>query len=71
MDVTAAFLQGHQIDYVGTSSPGLAMERIIEMLDGIRSCDLFKNPAIRELLEELASGGTSQRRMSARRSIGQ
>lgn len=58
VDVTAAFLQGHQIDYVGTSSPGLAMERIIEMLGGIRGCALFKNPAIRELLEELASGGT-------------
>lgn len=58
VDVTKSFLQGHQIDYVGTSSPGLAMERIVEMLGGIRGCELFKNAAIRDLLEELASGGT-------------
>jgi hypothetical protein len=45
-DVTKAFLKGHQIDYTGPSSPGLAMERIIEMLGGIRGCDLFKNAAI-------------------------
>jgi hypothetical protein len=58
VDVTKSFLQGHQIDYVGSSSPGMAMERIIEMLGGIRGCDLFKNVGIRDLLEELASGDT-------------
>ena len=58
VDITQAFLQGKEIEYVRTSSPGLAMERIIEMFGGIRGCNLFRNSAIRELLEELASGGT-------------
>lgn len=58
VDVAQAFLQGKEVDYVSTSSPGLAMERIIEMFGGIRGCDLFRNSAIRDLLEELAAGGT-------------
>jgi hypothetical protein len=71
-DVTCAFLRGKEIEYVGTSSPGLAMERIVEMFGGVRGCDLFKNSAIRELLEELATGGTklaSEVRASVNRSM--
>ena len=51
-----AFLRGKNIEYLNTSPPGLALERIIEMFKGLDACTLFQNLAIRELLEELASG---------------
>jgi hypothetical protein len=53
-----AFLQGKNIEYVKTSTPGLALERILEMFKGLRGCELFQNSAIRDLLDELASGGS-------------
>ncbi len=56
IDAVRAFLEGKGIEYMRTSSPGLALTRIIEMLDGFYKCDVFQNPAIRELLEELATG---------------
>ena len=56
IDVVGAFLKGNEIEYMQTSSPGLALTRIIEMLDGFYKCEVFQNPAIRELLEELATG---------------
>jgi hypothetical protein len=54
----AAFLHGKDIEYIKTSTPGLTLERIIEMFKGLRDCDLFKNAAIRELLDELAFGAS-------------
>jgi hypothetical protein len=56
IDAVRAFLEGKEIEYLHTSSPGLALTRIIEMLDGFYKCEVFQNPAIRELLEELATG---------------
>ena len=50
------FLRGKNIEYLNTSPLGLALERIIEMFRGLGACTLFQNAAIRELLEELASG---------------
>ncbi|MGA8875915.1 MAG: hypothetical protein WB555_10290 [Candidatus Korobacteraceae bacterium] len=55
-DVVKAFLDGTGIEYVDTSSPGLALKRIIEMMDGFYSCEMFQNAAIRQTLEELATG---------------
>lgn len=55
-EVVKASLQGKRVEYVGTSTSGLALERIIEMFKGLRDCELFQNAAIRELLDELASG---------------
>ncbi len=54
--VVSNFLEGTGVEYLRTSSPGLALTRIIEMLDGFYKCEVFQNPAIRELLEELATG---------------
>jgi len=53
-----AFLRGKNVEYLDTSPPGLALERIIEMFKGLWACTPFQNAAIRELLEELASGGS-------------
>ena len=55
-DIAKAFLEGVGIEYVGTSSPGLALMRIIEMMEGFQSCEMFRNAAIRETLDELATG---------------
>jgi len=56
IDAVRAFLHGTGIEYLRTSSPGLALTRIIEMLDGFYKCEIFQNAAIRELLDELATG---------------
>ncbi len=55
-DVVRSFLQGIEIEYLGTSSPGLALERIVEMTNGFHNCKIFQNSAIRAALEELANG---------------
>jgi hypothetical protein len=57
VDAVKAFLKGKDIEYLKTSTPGLALQRLIEMFKGLRDYRLFQNSAIRELLEELASGG--------------
>jgi hypothetical protein len=56
INAVSAFLEGKEIEYMRTSSPGLALTRIIEMLDGFHKCEVFRNPAIREVLEDLATG---------------
>ena len=56
IDVVRSFLHGKGIEYLRTSSPGLALTRIIEMLDGFYKCEIFQNAAIRDLLDELATG---------------
>jgi hypothetical protein len=58
VDAVKAFLKGKDIEYLKTSTPGLALERIIEMFKGgLRDCQLFQNTAIRDLLDQLSSGG--------------
>lgn len=56
IQVVRAFLQGMQIEYLQSSSPGLALSRIVEMMGGFRNCEIFQNSAIRETLEDLATG---------------
>jgi len=58
IEAVEAFLKGKDIKYLNTSSPGLALNRILEMLGGLDNCDLFQNIAVRELLDELASGAS-------------
>jgi hypothetical protein len=47
-DVIKAFLQGSGIEYLQTSSPGLALARILEMMGSFHSCEVFQNEAIRQ-----------------------
>lgn len=54
--VVQSFLKGRDIEYLQTSSPGLALTRIIEMMEGLHRCEIFQNSAIRETLEELSTG---------------
>ena len=55
-EAVSSFLEGKGIKYLQTSSPGLALTRIVEMLNGFHSCEIFQNPAIRNTLEELSTG---------------
>ena len=57
-DVVKAFLHGVNIQYKETSSPGLALQRIVEMMDGFNKCEVFRNEAIRDTLDEMANGDT-------------
>jgi hypothetical protein len=54
--VVQSFLLGRGIEYLQISSPGLALSRIIEMMDGFYNCEIFRNSAIRETLEDLSTG---------------
>jgi hypothetical protein len=56
IDGVRAFLEGKELEYLRTSSPGLALTRIIEMMEGFHSCEIFRSSAIRELLEDLSTG---------------
>jgi hypothetical protein len=56
IEAVSAFLKGTQIEYLQTSSPGLALTRVVEMMDGFRNCEIFQNSAIREALEDLSTG---------------
>jgi hypothetical protein len=55
-DIIKAFLDGNGLTYKGTSTAGLALERIIESLDGLRGCRVFQNSAIRDILNRLSNG---------------
>jgi hypothetical protein len=56
IEVVKAFLQGSGIEYVQTSIPGLALARILEMMGSFHSCEVFQNEAIRQTLEDMATG---------------
>jgi hypothetical protein len=56
VDAVRAFLKGFGIEYQRISPPGLVLERIIEMFQGLRDCELFQNAAVRQLLDHLANG---------------
>jgi hypothetical protein len=56
IEVVRAFLEGSGIEYVQTSGPGLALARILEMMGGFHSCEVFQNDAIRQTLEDMAKG---------------
>jgi hypothetical protein len=55
-EAVRSFLEGRDVEYLGTSSPGLALTRIIEMMDELYKCEIFQNLAIRETLEGLSTG---------------
>lgn len=55
-DVLNAFLKGYGFNYRQTSSPGLALERILEQMGGLFGCRAFQNPGIREVIERLSNG---------------
>ncbi|MFZ0913581.1 MAG: hypothetical protein WAN09_09850 [Candidatus Korobacteraceae bacterium] len=55
-DVVQGFLDGASVQYKETSSPGLALHRIIEMVGGFYNCEVFRNSAIRDTLDEMANG---------------
>jgi len=55
-DVLKAFLKGYGINYRQTSSPGLALARILEQMGGLFGCRTFQNPGVREVIERLSDG---------------
>ena len=55
-DVVKAFLHGMNVQYKEASSPGLALQRIMEMMEGFYKCEVFRNEAIRDTLDEMANG---------------
>jgi hypothetical protein len=55
-EVLQGYLKDGGFKYLKTSSPGLALERIIEQMGGLLSCGVFQNSGVREIIEELADG---------------
>jgi hypothetical protein len=56
VEVTQSFLEGSKIEYRSIGSPGLALTRIIEMMNGFQNCEIFRNSAVRDSLEDLSTG---------------
>lgn len=54
--VVSSFLEGVGVKYLETSPPGLALVRIIEMMETLHSCEIFQNTAIRETLDVMGTG---------------
>jgi hypothetical protein len=55
-DVLKAYLRGHGVSYLKVSSPGLALERILEQMGGLFGCRAFQNPGVRGVIEKLSNG---------------
>jgi hypothetical protein len=55
-DVLKAFLKNYGFDYRQISSPGLALERIMDQLGGLFGCRIFQNAGVRELIQRLSNG---------------
>ena len=55
-NVWTAYLKDCGFTYLKTSSPGLALDRIIEQLGGIHHCQIFQNSGVRELVHDLSDG---------------
>ena len=51
-----AYLRDCGFTYLKTSSAGIALDRIIEQLGGIRSCQIFQNAGVRQLVSVLSNG---------------
>jgi len=56
-DVLKSFLKNYDFEFRQLSSPGLALERIVEQLGGLFGCRMFQNPGVRELIHRLSAGG--------------
>ena len=55
-EVFAGYLRDASIRYLKTSSPGLALERIVDQLEGFHSCAIFRNAGVRSLIEKAVDG---------------
>lgn len=55
-ELLQAYLKDGGFTYLKASSPGLALERIIEQLGGLHQCSLLQNSGVREIIEKLANG---------------
>jgi len=56
IQVVKSYLQGVGVKYLETSSPGLALVRIIDMMETLHTCEIFQNSAIRDTLDEMGMG---------------
>jgi hypothetical protein len=57
-DVFRAYLKDAGFTYVKTSSPGLALERIVEQFGGLFSCSVLQNSGVRDIVSQLAHGSS-------------
>jgi hypothetical protein len=55
-EVLRAYLKGGGFTYLGTSTPGLTLERVVEQLGGLLPCQVLKNSGVREVIDTLARG---------------
>jgi hypothetical protein len=56
--VFQSYLKDGGLTYLKASSPGLALERIIEQLGGLLGCSVLQNAGVREIIERLATGSS-------------
>jgi len=63
-----AYLKDGGFSYLKTSSPGLALERIIEQMGGLLPCSVLQNSGVREIIAELA-GGSAMNAQTVRKMI--
>jgi hypothetical protein len=55
-DILSAYLKDGGLAFMGVSTPGLTLERIIEQMGGLLSCAIFQNAGVRKTVETLAGG---------------
>jgi len=56
VEVLGAYLRDSNLKYLETSSPGRAMDRIIDQLGGLFGCRVLQNAGVREIIDGLANG---------------
>lgn len=66
--VFQAYLRDGGFTHLRTSSPGLALERIVEQFGGLAPCRVLQNSAVRDIIGQLANG-SSMRAEEVRKKI--
>lgn len=56
--VLRAYLKDSGFTYLKTSSPGLALDRIVEQFGGLFPCSLLQNSGVRDIIGQLANGSS-------------
>jgi hypothetical protein len=56
--VLGAYLKDGGLTYLKTSSPGLALQRIVEQLGGLFTCSVLQSSGVREIIGQLANGSS-------------
>jgi hypothetical protein len=56
--VLRAYMKDGGLGYLKLSSPGLALERIVEQLGGLFSCGVLQNSGVRDIIGQLADGSS-------------